>query len=87
MYSVVPQNIHTLPTEGNGNLEGRGGGGGHKEPISEGVEGCFLRSFLRGLRVRLVLFKSNSSIGYFTVNRYFKARIVVYIVDIFIAIG
>ena len=39
-----------------------------KEPISEGVEGCFLRSFLRGLRVRLVLFKSNSSIGYFTLT-------------------
>lgn len=45
-----------------------------KEAISEGVEGCFLRSFFRGLRVRLLLFKSNSAIGYFTVNRHFNSR-------------
>ena len=25
-YCVVPENIHTLHTEGNGNSEGRGGG-------------------------------------------------------------
>ena len=44
-HCVVTENIHT-PTEGNGNSEGIGRGGGRfqKEAISEGM-GAFLQRF------------------------------------------
>ena len=45
-YCVVPENIHTLHTEGNGNSEGRGGG--PKEAFSEGVGGCLQRFYPGG---------------------------------------
>ena len=35
-YCVVPENIHTPPTEGTGNSRQEGGGGGLKDPEGGG---------------------------------------------------
>ena len=95
MNCVVPENSHTLPTEGNENSEGRGGGV-QKVAISDGV-GWLFEVFFRRLRVRLVVvvvfgFSTNScplsqNIRYFTVNWCFKTRILVFIVDPLITVG
>ena len=76
MNCVVPENSYTLPTEGNENSEGSGGGV-QKVAISDRV-GWLFEVFLRRLRVRLVVvvvfvFSTNScplgqNIRYFTVN-------------------
>ena len=96
MNCVVPENSHTLPTEGNDNSEGRGV---QKVAISDGggmvfrglfpaapskVGCCFLFCFF--------CFSTNScllghTIRYFTVNRCFKTRILVFIVDPLISVG
>ena len=72
---VVPKNIpHTppLPTEGNGNSKGRGGGGVKKRQFSRGV-GCLQSLFSRGLIKIGELLINNSfsfeqAISYFTVT-------------------
>ena len=52
IHFVVPENIHTLPTEGNGNSEGRGV---QKTQFPRGWGGeWLLEVFSRELRVRLV---------------------------------
>ena len=94
MNCVVPENSHTLPTEGNENSEGRGGI--QKVAISD-VVGWLFEVFFRRLRVRLVVvvvfgFSTNScplshNIRYFTVNWCFKTRILVFIVDPLITVG
>ena len=38
-YCVVPENIHTPPTEGTGNSRHEGGGGGLKDPEGGGSDG------------------------------------------------
>ena len=44
-----PENIHTPTTEGIGNSEGEGGGGGVKDPgNSEGEGGCMIDLLSRG---------------------------------------
>ena len=68
---VVPENIHTLlPTEGNGNSEGRGV---QKKELSEGVRGCFQRFFpgsLSKIGESLIRnsFSVEQAISYFTVT-------------------
>ena len=52
MNCVVPENSHTLPTEGNENSEGSGGV--QKVAISD-VVGWLFEVFFRLLRVRLVV--------------------------------
>ena len=94
MNCVVPENSHTLPTEGNENSEGRGGSKRWQFPMWWDV---FCEVFFRRLRVRLVVvvvfvFSTNScplsqNIRYFTVNWCFKTRILVFIVDPLITVG
>ena len=95
MNCVVPENSHTLPTEGNENSEGSGGV--QKVAISDAV-GWLFEVFFRRLRVRLVVviavfvFSTSScppsqNIRYFSVNWCFKTRILVFIVDPLITVG
>ena len=76
LHCVVLENIHTPPpspaTEGNGNLEGRGGGS-QKEAISEGVGVAYRGFFLGGLSTFGELLINNSfsveqAITYFIVT-------------------
>ena len=79
---VVPENIHTSPTEGNGNSEG-------KESITrkfpEG-RGVASRGFFPGgpSKIGELLLNKNFSvelaISYFTLNRFFKTIIIVCII-------
>ena len=54
IHCVVPENIHTLPTERNGNSEGRGV---QKTQFPRGWGGWLLEVFFRELRVRLVSYQ------------------------------
>ena len=54
IHCVVPENIHTPPTEGNGNSEGRGV---QKMQFPRGWGGWLLEVFFRELRVRLVSYQ------------------------------
>ena len=56
IHCVVPENIHTLPTEGNGNSEGRGVQK-RQFPRGWGGGGWLLEVFSRELRVRLVSYQ------------------------------
>ena len=55
IHCEVPENIHTLPTEGNGNSEGRGSKKGNFRGVGGG--GWLLEVFSRELRVRLVSYQ------------------------------
>ena len=78
---VVPENIHTSPTEGNGNSEGKGS---MTRKFPEG-RGCFPRFFLGGpSKIGELLLNKKFSVGlaisYFTLNRFFKTIIIVCII-------
>lgn len=82
---VVPENIHTSPTEGNRNSQGKGSKT-RKFPRGRGVASpCF---FLGGpSKIGELLLNKNFSvelamISYFTLNRFFKTIIIVCIIHL-----
>lgn len=99
MNRLVPENIRTLTTEGNGNSDGREGPKGGKFRWGR----MAFRGPFPGAQIKICLFvcfcccrcffflTNSCSLGqtvrYFTVNWCFKTRILVFIVDPLITIG
>ena len=85
---VVPEYIHP-PSEGNESSEG--GGGGQNKEISEGVGLTSRGLVFQELRVFLLSYLKlaavEQAISYFTVNPYFKARIIVFIDTVFFTVN
>jgi len=81
---VVPENIHTSLTEGNGNSEGKGS---KTRKLPEG-RGVASRGFFPGgpSKIGELLLKKNFSvelaISYLTLNRFFKTIIIVCIIHL-----
>ena len=88
LQCVAPEYIHP-PSEGNGNSER--GGGAQNEEISKGVgvtsQGLFFKEFRVFLLSYLKLAAVEQAISYFTVNPYFKARIIVFIDTVFFTVS
>ena len=89
MNCVVPENSHTLPTEGNENSWGEGGPkGGNLR-----WDGMAFRGLYPAAPSKVGFFFSTNScplgqtIRYFTVNWCFKTRILVFIVEPLITVG